>query len=1165
MTNYFDQFDTQQTQTSPTPNFFDQFDETETEIETRKINEIGLPEAGTYSENDMSEDDNMFSVVEAYMIDRYGKRYVERQSKDNLVDAFLNNRRGVSGGNSVRNLEETRFLNKIQDDPVKMARAGKAYKLYEDMAGLFSKELTVGEKVEGSLDYLRTFLLDPINALGGIVGKAVGGGSVRVASNVGQRAAMEAMKKTAGTGASAKTVKKKGAEAFKKAIREAGKETQKNAARFASELKNTKGFKRLIQKGAVAEIATVASIDAIAAAGTDSLYQNGLIRTGVQEEFSTMQLGIAALGSVIIGGIQAGRVMARGEIGPQASPLVTGGVENRRDILKDLTQDLIKYGEMQIPITKKWEARVADGQELSDLDSDFFIELLLGRHSEDGEEVLFEGISQKAARNNVYWIEESDENVGNWVAEIIATSEQKDVDEFVDAFRKATGNKLRQISANKMTPEKLADTFANKISQSARNLNALKQVADRNSLSIEDLDIETFIATEADLPFKTIKRETDNPEMSGFEKFLELTPDAIVNAQNKTIRLLVSNPSTSALNVIGWGAHTSLNTVSDIALATVYLGKGGLQKLAFMGNRGDNDLRIAKQIMASTLFKGRTILDPSMTRAHFETMLSRNTKAMEALDSTLPGGVENATKLVTDGEFSSTARMLDLKSEQVVDMIQMLSLVKTQDRFTKSVEFVSQMDKALRLQFDKGWDEFYTDPNASKLMQTKEYSRIEALAVERTLETIFSKSYKGKGVLGQIAGVIEDARNIPGIGLMVPFGRFFNNTVDFAFQSSGISLVGKLTGFYKDKTIKELAAKATVGAGFVLYLSQDEDEKRRQGLGLYETRTPGGTIINQQFDYPLSLFKAVARVISMHKAGEKPTEDMLSQISRDFTLGGLLRNLDRSQKDMAELLYHAFRLELEDAQRSAVKVGRGIITQPLNAGTRFLEPLNIVAGIVQGGQQKIIDREQGNKFVNDAFRYFDNIMPIFVGERPELQSAAVGTIIPPATKVFGIRPVELTDTSALLNMLGYSNFELNAERKIREQAPKVANEYNRILFSVIEAKSKALMDNKGFRNAPIESQRSIWDKEKSDAKEAAREIIVLQYSDSHPIHGSVIDLQYDLTRLHSRSDIDKAREELELSEDLGDLNRGQLILLREYFDVKKTIDDIKNNNILRKN
>ena len=90
-------------------------------------------------------------------------------------------------------------------------------------------------------------------------------------------------------------------------------------------------------------------------------------------------------------------------------------------------------------------------------------------------------------------------------------------------------------------------------------------------------------------------------------------------------------------------------------------------------------------------------------------------------------------------------------------------------------------------------------------------------------------------------------------------------------------------------------------------------------------------------------------------------------------------------------------------------------------------------------------------------------------------------------------------------------------------------------------------------------------KEKNDAKEAAREIIVLQYSDSHPVHGSVVDLQYDLTRKHSRSEIDKAREELELSEDLGDLNRGQLILLREYFDVKKTIDEIKDNKILRGN
>lgn len=133
-----------------------------------------------------------------------------------------------------------------------------------------------------------------------------------------------------------------------------------------------------------------------------------------------------------------------------------------------------------------------------------------------------------------------------------------------------------------------------------------------------------------------------------------------------------------------------------------------------------------------------------MTENAFQLALTRNSKALEELDSTLPGGVENATKLITGKEYSKLARMIDFTSEQAVDVIQAVTLVKAQDRFTKSIEFTSQMDKALRLKFNKGWDEFYSSKEAATIMQTKEYAAIEALAVQKTQEAIFSKSYKGR-------------------------------------------------------------------------------------------------------------------------------------------------------------------------------------------------------------------------------------------------------------------------------------------------------------------------------------------------------------------------------------------------------------------------------------
>ena len=99
--------------------------------------------------------------------------------------------------------------------------------------------------------------------------------------------------------------------------------------------------------------------------------------------------------------------------------------------------------------------------------------------------------------------------------------------------------------------------------------------------------------------------------------------------------------------------------------------------------------------------------------------------------------------------------------------------------FTKSQEFTYQLDKNLRISFNKGWGEFFADPDAAKLMNTKEYIRAVARASYESQRAIFSKSFKAKGTVGELAGFIEEARNIPGVGLLVPFGRFFNTATAF--------------------------------------------------------------------------------------------------------------------------------------------------------------------------------------------------------------------------------------------------------------------------------------------------------------------------------------------------------------------------------------------------
>jgi hypothetical protein len=368
--------------------------------------------------------------------------------------------------------------------------------------------------------------------------------------------------------------------------------------------------------------------------------------------------------------------------------------------------------------------------------------------------------------------------------------------------------------------------------------------------------------------------------------------------------------------------------------------------------------------------------------------------------------------------------------------------------------------------------------------------------------------------------------------------------------------------YYPNKSYSELGTKALVSYGLVATMVNQESDNRKKGLGLYQT-VVDGEVINQQYDYPVSLFKAAARYLSFLKDREEVPEDLLRQIARDFTLKGLLRNLDETNRDMGTFIYHAFSLEMEEAQKAFGQAVGGIGAQAISASTRFLEPIDIGVGLLKGEMVRPIDRFQGNKFVNDSFRYFDNIAPIFFGEdasgRPTLQKAASGEADVTGTKITGIRPVSLTDTQRVMNMLGIDTFKINAERKIRSQAPEAANEYNRIMFDIIEGQSGALMDNQNFRNAPLATQNRIWKKVVSEAKKSSKAFISMQFNDAD----DVVAQLYNIADKHSRNKIDEAREELELEKDLDQMSRAELIVLQDYLDIKDSLDKLKDNQIMR--
>tara|TARA_B100001939_G_scaffold346005_1_gene363844 strand:+ start:4204 stop:7659 length:3456 start_codon:yes stop_codon:yes gene_type:complete len=1113
-----------------------------------------LPEPGTYTQDDMVENDNMYSIIEGFMYDRYGPDAFIGNSRAKVVDKFLNNRRGVAVGNTVRGLNEWDYINDIKGDDDKMARAASAYHLYENMAGLFSEETSFAERAEGVMDYTRSAILDPINLIGGLIGKAAAGGAVRVGTDGARRLAYNEMKKKAATGASQKQIAKEGKKQFTAAMAKANTANVQKIGEYSAKILGTTGAKRLTTKAALTEIGVTATVDSVVGVGMEALYQEGLIDLGVRDEYDKFAMGIAAIGGIVVGGTQATGVVLKRGWSETVMPTVGVPQPTSEGFLSEISKAIENYTNQTIaPIGRDWKTKVKGGMEFSkeskDLSTDFFTTLMLGHQTETGE-VIFKGMTQTAMERGFVWGKRfEDDKFTNWMADIISGVSDKEAQEFLTAIEKATGNKIK--NKKKLTGRDVGDILAYKMSESGRALNAVSQSARQLGLSVSDLELKHLFDEGVEMGLI--------PKPKGQVVAENITTDVIRNTQNKMIRLLVSNPATSALNVIGYGTNMALNTTSDIALSAAHMSYGTLKKLVGASKSGAKSQRMAEILFKNTVQRFKFMFDPDMTYAAFQSALTRNSETLQRLNNVLPGGVENATNILTKGKFNATTKLIDIKTDELIDIVQTMTLVNAQDSFTKSLEFTTQMDKLLRTAYGRGWNEFYSWDGAAKAMTSKEYRLLEAEAVDKTLEAIFSKSYAGPGPLGQIAEVIEDARNLPFIGLQIPFGRFFNNTVAFAGRNTPFVNMAFSVAKMSDEPLDKAFAKTVVAGTLLWHMSNQEMENIEDGLPLYATRDPiTGEIINQRYDYPISYFKALARMSAYKMRGERVPKSESDMMMEDFGLGSITRNLTKSQRDLLEPFKNmAEQPEIGDILNAAGEVLKSsITTQPASAILRPLEPANIAVGVLMKDEARPIDRYQNNKALNDSLRYIDKIVPLFTGEpmAETLEQAASGPADVNSTKMFGIRTLRLTDTQRLMSMIGVKEFSINAARKVRTQAPQAANRYNGILFDIIEAEAGLLVNNKKFKKLPQGQQKIIWNNTISRSKDLAKTFLYLQYSG--PL--DTIDIQFQLTNKYSKQELADAANELESIEgEVENMTRGELEVLRGYLETKEALETFK--------
>ena len=1133
-----------------------------------------MMEIGDYSSNDIIENDELFNVAKDYMDTRFNVDDVRGYSREELVNKALNNMRGFSGGNTVRAVNELAFLNSLnpddEDDLEKLNKVGKFYTMFEGMETLFG-DTTASEKLEILGDYTREAILDPANLIGLGVGKFLASGGTKVATRLAQKKAMQIYKKNLLKGKSKETAKKQADKMWAKTMRGAARDEKNIAVQNKLKKESARGMKALATKQGLKEVAGVTLVDTVAGVGSALAYEDGLVRTTGKEGNYLVAGGLGAIGSLAVGGgLGATSVLLSRKSGDLALPATdVAPVEKVRNINRvtdSLLQHINKMGGKD-----SWREKVNAGKNLAvgDYGDTFFEEMLLGNEDKGLiglAEVMYE-------QGFTYTPRYSGDKVSNFVSDVIKEADPQDIKNFLTDFEEMTGITMytsKEAGIDKklrdFTPADFSKAFAYWASKRGEGLGAISRL---NRIITGERDVRNttfsdFTQSMFDTGLAQKKSAEGSSLFRGKLKDVDLAfgAEGIKAGQNRIVRMLVSAPSTSYLNLVGWGAATAINSATDVGMGLLFAGKGLGQKLLQNENAGES-LRIAGAYLRANKQKIRNMLDPNMTYDAFKSISIKNPDAMRELVRVLPGGIEDIDKVLKQSGFNPDETIGGAVSEKVVDFAQFISFVKMQDVFTKSQEFIYQLDKNLDITYGKSFSEFFKDPNAARLMNEKKYKQAVARATYETQKAIFSLSYKDDTTIGELAGFVENFRNTPGVGLLAPFGRFFNNTVAFSMDMTGISFIQKLASpASQTRSAKELGLRGAIGLGFIGTMIQDEQIYREQGLGPFQRIDPEtGGIADEKFNFPTSHFKAGARILSYAAEGKKPPEGEVKQISDIIGINQLTRQLNQTVDGFGNSVNKVISGDISIIEGVANTFG-GIASQVVSGTTRFIDPYNALVGLgIRRDKYKHVDRKQGSKTINNALRYMDQFIAATVGDlQQEKFSASIGDIRSDASKQLAYREVELTDTAKILNIIGRPNYLADKRTKIAV----AGNRYNEIFHDTIEVLAGDLLRREAFKKGKIEgsgsTQLEVRTKLVNNIFTEAREITkYLMETGAESLSDMQLQKLLDLEGKFTIPKIDRALENLkmEFGEDLEfqDLSNSQLQVLEDYLENNKMLDE----------
>ena len=1174
-------------------------------------------------------DKEHLKTIRKHMENRFGIDDISDYDDEELVTAYVNNQRRFQAGQSVVTLGELAWLNKASDQ--ERQEAGEAYALFDRMENIFTgKRSTFLERLDAVGDYARAAIVDPANLVGIGAGRLVAGIGAKKAAVVAKKMAIKATKDkliNEGSKLGAKSLQKKA----EKEIAQLGER------HFIKEGIKTFGeaeSKKLIGK----EVGTALATDMGVSMGVDVAYQMGMIKSMQQDDYSAIQTGLTAMTGIVAPAFivasktgtplkyATNRFLGADKPTTELAVKIAQEQEKKLKKLRESKntfsthfEDFFEAMKTGVSFTTKERGLVGKRQiEMLDKEdsyaADAFWTTFLTGNDEIGVEGLFHvlnrmGIRYEKARH-------PEDSFSNFLPDIISNMNPEDMSKFVSVMKSKDIQKrlpnfdkefkkwkntqrvdyykrqgIEEGELDKIaTDDKdfmgwFADSFASHFSQAGRRMQLLNQgqkllgARGRAELTAE-------ITLEAGLD--PLKKSMVKEIRQRGEYF-----------QRTIIRNLVTNPGTTALNLIGYSGYTLLQSTSDMIKAALYVPASFIQEFAegagikFLGS-GKDSLQKASNIVGLQRQKVRNILDINTTHEAFMDYLDQRPEVMNEMMRYLAGGVDSKEMIKKLG-FNPEEKVFERASERYTDFFQTIYATKAQDVLTKSIEFMYNIDKGVRMKYGKSYNELVETGEIDKLLSTEDYIRIESKAVDDTMKAVFGKKFGKTGpeatLVQKTANFIEEFRSIPVIGLAMPFGQFFNNTLAFMADYGGLSLINrvyrrggkwaedwfkvpetrrllqekgildedKIQAYiqqnrrYKgDEDIAEGAIKFGIGVAYINHQAHKEIEYMEQGLAWDQERGSGGETITKQYDFPESLFKYAGRMYA-HKVlrKEEPPQSMYKVFWDVFGLGQADRSLGAYERGIGNLMFSLASGELQEAIDYGALLG-GEILQTAAAGvTRPLDPINQAIAIAEGENFVNVDRRQGNKVLNNSLRYVDRAIENLLPEDSKLKRAltkeekasATRNFSSPAQvgKVVGYREVgRQSFTERMFNTIGMENWRVGFFGGI----PEADAVLNKKLFYHLERRAEILLRTKAFHDLSTSAKKQkverILQLAKKDTKENIQKSVVVKNRE--------LETLFSLDRKYSERDINKALKDLDISEELEDLNFMQLQTLEAYMD-----------------